>query len=112
MAVKSSTANRAQLTRTMNSPYTWPTQPGSFFNTADRKNRSRTIIAKKYRPHSKKFQLAPCHRPVQAHTTNRLNTSRAGFTRLPPKGIYRYSRNQLPKEMCHRRQNSVADLAR
>ena len=27
--------------------------------------------------------------------------------RLPPRGIYRYSRNQVDREMCHRRQNSV-----
>ena len=27
---------------------------------------------KKYRPHSTKFQLAPCHRPVSAQTASRL----------------------------------------
>ena len=37
---------------------------------------------------------------------------RPRLTRLPPRGKYRYSRNQLPREMCQRRQNSLADLAK
>ena len=27
--------------------------------------------------------------------------------RLPPRGMYTYSLNQVPREICHRRQNSV-----
>ena len=30
--------------------------------------------------------------------------------RLPPRGKYRYSRNQLVREMCQRFQNSTMDL--
>ena len=32
--------------------------------------------------------------------------------RLPPRGMYTYSRNQLVREMCHRFQNSVTEQAK
>ena len=59
-----------------------------------------------------KFQLAPCQKPVQNHTMKMLRSVFAVPPRLPPRGIYRYSRNQVVSDMCHRRQNSVTDAAR
>ena len=53
------------------------------------------------------FEAAPCHSPVKNQTTNRLKTQRPTETRLPPSGMYTYSRNQPPSVMCQRRQNSV-----
>ena len=58
-----------------------------------------------------KFQLAPCQKPVQNQTMKIFRTVRQFPFRLPPRGIYRYSRNQVVREMCHRRQNSVTEAA-
>ena len=44
---------------------------------------------------------------VSAQTTSRLKICRGALQRLPPKGIYTYSRNQVLKEICHLRQKSV-----
>ena len=48
--------------------------------------------------------------PVSRKTMNRFRYTLP--RRLPPRGIYTYSRNQLPREMCHLFQNSVTDLLR
>ena len=100
-------AKMAQLTMTKNMVYTWPTKAGAFSNLSSRRNFSTISRTKKYSPQNRKVQLAPCQMPVAAQTTNRLNTCRPLPRRLPPRGIYTYSRNQVDREMCHRRQNSV-----
>ena len=56
-----------------------------------------------------KFQLAPCQMPVSSSTMNRLKICRLSPLRLPPRGIYTYSRNQLDNVICQRRQNSVME---
>ena len=58
-----------------------------------------------------KFQLAPCQKPVQNQTRKMFRTVRHVPFRLPPKGMYSYSRNHVVREMCHRRQNSVTEAA-
>ena len=49
--------------------------------------RSSTIKKPKYRPHSRKFQFAPCQMPVSPQTTAMLKIQRPMDTRLPPSGI-------------------------
>ena len=63
------------------------------------------------RPHTTKVQSAPCHRPLTANTMTTLSWVRQKPPRLPPRGKYRYSRNQEVREMCHFFQKSftVAD---
>ena len=56
---------------------------------------------------NRKFTLAPCQIPVKSHTTRMSRTWRRPPFRLPPRGMYTYSLNQVPREICHRRQNSV-----
>ena len=88
------------------------TQAGVFSSTFRRTNFSSTSHAAKYSPQRRKFQLAPCHRPVQNHTIRIFRRVFAVPQRLPPRGIYRYSRNQPVRDMCHRRQNSVTEAER
>ena len=57
-------------------------------------------------PHMRKFQLAPCHIPVAANTINKFNNVLMFPLRFPPSGIYKYSLNQVPKDICHLLQNS------
>ena len=49
--------------------------------------------------------------PVNPHTMRMLRICFHAPRRLPPSGIYTYSRNQVPSEMCQRRQNSVTERA-
>ena len=62
------------------------------------------------RPQHMYIPVLPCHIPVSRNTMNRFRYTLP--LRLPPSGIYTYSRNQLPREICHRFQNSVTDLLR
>ena len=64
----------------------------------------------KYNPHKTKFQLAPCQIPVARKTINRLIYVLCTQIRLPPSGIYKYSLNQVDKDICHLRHNSVIDF--
>ncbi len=64
------------------------------------------IKVPKYNPHKAKFQLAPCQSPVRNHTMNKFRISFHLPTRLPPRGIYTYSLNHDPREICHLCQNS------
>ena len=72
-------------------------------------NPSFSIIRKKqkYIPHTIKFQLAPCHSPVRNHTIKIFENVFNWFFLLPPNGIYTYSLNHVPSDICHLRQNSV-----
>ena len=47
--------------------------------------------------------------PVSSSTMNRFKICRLSPLRLPPSGIYTYSRNQPDRVMCQRRQNSVME---
>ena len=75
--------------------------PNNFFAAS-----SVTIKKPCHRPQMIKVQLAPCHRPVQKNTISLLRYVFAFPFRFPPRGIYRYSRNQVEREICHLRQNS------
>ena len=58
-------------------------------------------------PQTMNVQLAPCQKPL---TKKMINVFRITFhrqQRLPPKGIYMQSRNQVVSEMCQRLQNSA-----
>ena len=85
---------------------------GVFFKTFRSAYFSKISHAAKYRPQRMKFQLAPCQKPVQNQTIRIFRSVLTVPPRFPPRGIYRYSRNQLVKDMCHRRQNSETDVDR
>ena len=57
-------------------------------------------------PQTTKVQFAPCHRPLSANTTMVLMAMRSFPFLLPPIGIYTYVVKNLPRVMCHLRQNS------
>ena len=83
--------------------------PGVRVSTSRRTYFSRISQAAKYSPHKMKFQVAPCQNPVQNHTMRILRSVLAVPWRLPPRGIYKYSRNQAVRDICQRRQNSVTE---
>ena len=57
------------------------------------------------------FPPAPCHTPVMKKTIPKLTSVRILPFRFPPNGIYTYSLNHVPKEICHFLQKSVIDVA-
>ena len=54
----------------------------------------------------------PCQMPDTKKTAMVFSALRSAPLRLPPKGMYTYLRNQAPKVICHRRQNSAMDSDR
>ena len=62
-------------------------------------------------PQNRKFHPAPCQIPVSVHTINILRICLASPLRLPPRGIYTYSLNQVLREICHLCQKSVTEVA-
>ena len=80
---------------------------GIFCRNFNKKHFSINKSIKKYMPHITKFQAAPCHNPVSAHTINKFQACLAGPFLLPPSGMYTYSLNHVLREICHLLQNSV-----
>jgi hypothetical protein len=58
-------------------------------------------------PHMTHVQPAPCQSPETTIVRNRLSQTRKRPRRLPPSGMYTWSRNHVDRLMCHRRRNSV-----
>src|SRR5574344_1801363 len=97
------------LTTTSTRVYRCPTATGARSSHFFTNNRSKMRNTAKYTPQSAKFQSAPCQKPVRNQTAIILNSCRGSGQRLPPSGIYTYSRNQVPSVICQRRQNSVIE---
>ena len=105
---RSPTANMSQDNGIAKIIYTRP-RSGHLSNAFRSFHFSSTINKNNISPHNIKFQLAPCHNPVNIQTQNRF---RYKCFLLPPSGIYTYSRSQLPRVICHRLQNSVMEQDR
>ena len=58
-------------------------------------------------PQKTKFQLAPCQNPPKSMVSIRFIWRRCLPLRLPPSGIYKYSRKKRDNVICQRRQKSM-----
>ena len=104
-------SNITQLITTQKKVYSHASTLGSFLIYLPSQSFSMVSRMPKYSPQKMKFQLAPCQKPVRDQTIIRFRTHFHLLTRLPPKGIYTYSRNQVLRVICHLRQKSVMLVA-
>ncbi len=100
-------AKRSHPAYITNSAYIWLIKPGSLPSTFKKPAFSIKRKKQKYIPHAIKLKLAPCHSPVKNHTIKIFKNVRTMPFLLPPSGIYTYSLNHVPSDICHLRQNSV-----
>ena len=62
------------------------------------------------KPQAIKVQLAPCQKPLTINMIKVFLTRIQFPPLLPHNGMYRYSRNQVDRYICQRRQNSAMSL--